>query len=427
MKSTLISFILGITSLTAEELSPTLQVLPLNSRLRQVIIPRYDSSRQRVAYLSSDLMEVLADGEETANGQQPIMVDCTDLSLQMKTSLHGNIAVGMERARYRMVPGILSVSEKITATSPTFQLQGDGAIFHLDTRRGFLFGPIHCGFVSDKLHSLSSLSSMNISPIFPLIPLLVSTQELSYSQETRPTTSKAELARVETLARSSKPSIEKLNRAVEEQETDNKSLSKKADMALSDFQDTVDSESLTRLIVATQEEKQEEPETPAPLKNPDITITCDGGCFFDGNQNLLVLLRNVVVNERRFTLTARNELKVFFLSEEPKEDKDEDDLSSLNITDIDRLAATGGVNFSGIDKDGNPVEATAETATYEDQTKTLFLKGGKPTFWIKKGKAQFQLQAANESAHVKIEMGPDGLTAVTSEDGWKIGGKDIQR
>ncbi|GHC40844.1 hypothetical protein [Roseibacillus persicicus] len=406
--------LLAISAASAADLSPTLEVLPLNSTLSDVTIPRFDENSNRVAYLKADLMEILADGPPV-NDHQPIMVDCTGIKLRMETDqVGGSIAVDMERARYRMTPGVLTVQEKITATSPQFHLKGNGGVFHLDTQRGFLFGPVECLiFPEAKLEA----STMNSAPF----ALLAATQLIAAEPIINPPTQE-ELLRIEKLALPTQPKVTADELKTSQSITEIEQESKAADGKFTDFAEKVESKSLNLLIQNPPQGNAAKAAKP-PLPNPDLTINCDGGCFFDGNENLLVLLRNVIVKEERFTLTANKEIKVFFIvapEEEAKEGEDKKD-PSLNITDIKSLVATGGVNFSGVDKNGNPVEASAATAFYDDKLKTLILKDGKPTFWFKKEKLEVQLQAEDDTAFVRIEFSDDGLKASTSETGWKAG------
>ena len=105
--TTSVSLTIGIGAilLNAAELSPSLEVLPLNSTLSDVTIPRYDENQNRVAYLKSDLMEILADGPPVDN-RQPIMVDCTGIKLRMAyEAADGEVSVDMERSSLPRQPG----------------------------------------------------------------------------------------------------------------------------------------------------------------------------------------------------------------------------------------------------------------------------------------------------------------------------------
>ena len=420
----------GLTLATsADTLSPTLEVLPLNSTLEYVTIPRYDADRNRVAYLKADLMEILADGDPIGD-RQPIMVDCTSLQLRMLAGkgkgemnkslqeMGGEVKVDMKKARYRLTAGVLTAQEEITARSPKFVLTGSGAVFHLDSRRGFLFGPLDCDIISDAL-------AQNTTPMTtPITALLASTSLLALNPSHQPPSAE-ELLKVEKLARSSQASVQRTQQSMAESSAETQKQSQDADEALATFAKDVGSNSLTLLI---QNPPAANPANPAkqakpPIEDPDFSIHCDGGGFFDGNKNLLVFMRNVIVNEKRFTLKAQEEIKVFFLTEE-KEGAKPGDKPGMSISDISKLVATGGIHFSGIDKDGNPVEATADTAFYDDQTKTLILKDGQPTFWTKIGNAPIHLQSEKKDAYVKVVLSEDTMRADTSPDGWTFVGKN---
>ena len=410
----------GAILLYADELSPSLEVLPLNSTLSDVTIPRYDENQNRVAYLKADLMEILGDGEPVGK-RQPIMVDCTGIQLRMAyEAVDGEVSVDMERARYRLTPGVLTVQETIVARSPRFHITGTGGVFHLDSRRGFIFGPVDCDIFSKKL---AYQPTMNL----PIHALLASTGFLAMNPGHNPPSAE-ELLMVESLAKPAQPAILSSQSEIKMSTSEGLVESKEADQKLLQFAEDVDYESLNLLI---QNPPAVNPPMGAkpPLEDPEFTIHCDGGCFFDGNENLLVLLRNVIVKEARFTLKAQEEIKVFF-NAAPEEDEADDadkekkeDVAQLNISDVKNLVATGGVNFSGIDKDGNPVEASAATAFYDDKTKVLILKDGNPTFWTKKGNRELHLRAEKAGASVRIELGGDAMSAQTSADGWNFGAK----
>ena len=422
--SVFLSSSVGLSLLVAvgADLSPKLEVLPLNSTLSNVTIPRYDENQNCVAYLKADLMEILADGEPVGK-EQPIMVDCSGIQLRMATEqTNGDITVNMKKALYRLAPGVLTVQEKITASSSQFSLTGTGGIFHLDSQRGFIFGPLNCGISSQPLAQNSTM--------FTPLNALLATTTLALANPGYQPLSAEELLKVEQLSKSSQMKIEGQQDQLLESARKSTIESKHADNKLLAFADTVDSKPLNLLI--------QNPPAPAPAngakappQNPDFSISCDGGCFFDGEENLLVLLRDIVVKEARFTLKAKKEIKVLFnvIPEDEKKAKEGEKAkkgTKLNISDVKSLIATGGIHFSGIDKKGNPVEASSETAFYDDKEKLLILKGGKPTFWTRiataKGQTELHFQAENPDSHVKIELIGDTMTATTSPNGWQLVG-----
>lgn len=404
------------------DMSPTLEVLPLNSTLSDVTIPRYDQDQKRIAYLKAGLMEILADGEPVGD-RQPIMVDCTDIQLRMNAeNAGGDIQVDMERARYRLTPGVLTVQEKITARGPKFSLTGNAGVFHLDTRRGFVFGPLNCEIYQPQTAYQPEMTA-------PLYALFASTSLVTLNPAHLPTPAER-LLEVERAAKPLQSKIQTQQRKMARTSEGHEEDSAAADRKLMEFANAVDSKSLNLLI------QNPPPANPAvqakpPLENPELKIQCDGGCFFDGNENLLVLLRNIVVNEERFTLRAQEEIKVFFNSapaaaENEGEAAEEKEGPQLNLTDVKSLVATGGVNFSGLDKDGNPVEASAATAFYDDKKQELILKGGKPTFWTKTKGRELHFQAEDDDANVRIELSDGVMSAHTSATGWTFGGKGLK-
>lgn len=404
-----------------DDMAPMLEVLPLNSTLREVTIPRFDKDLKRVAYLKSDLMEILADGEKV-DGRQNIMVDCTGIRLRMPSfNDSGDIHVDMNRARYRITPGVLTVREKITVNSDRFALVGSGGVFHLDSRRGFLFGPLDCEIFAEPQPQANLMNHKPALAFFASASL--SAQETVYKP-----TSQAELLEIDRLALSSAGSIEREESLNSDFLAGQLAEATNADELLGEFSRQVDSNSLNLLI---QNPPKPAPAAAAqpPIKDPSLTIHCDGGGFFDGNANVLVFLRNVVVKESRFTLKAAEEMKVFFSEAPPKEGEKpkDDDRPDLSIGDVKTLIATGGVNFTGVDQDGNPIEATAQTASYDEASRKLILKDGKPTFWLKKGDKQIQMISADDNGSIAIDLSGENIHAVTSKTGWTFAGKDFQK
>lgn len=434
LSSAYLTTTIGLTlSSLAVDLSPTLEVLPLNSTLSNVTIPRYDKDRNRIAYLKAELMEILADGKPI-DDRQPIMVDCTNIQLRMVDQtteentdkalkkVGGDIKVDMEKARYRLNSGVLTAQEKITARSPKFSITGQGGIFQLDSRRGFLFGPLNCEIYPDQLaHNPNNM-------ITPFTALLASANLMTLNPGYQPTSAE-ELLKVEQLAKSSQTQVMKTREKTVASSSHYQNSSQTADKMLADFANGVESDSLNLLI------QNPPPANPVgqakpPIQNPDLTIHCAGGCFFDGTENLLVLLRDVVVKERRFTLKAQEEIKVFFLAEEKEKKPNEkteknDNNPNLSIGDLESLVATGGVHFSGIDEKGNPVEASAAIAFYNDKTKTLILKDGKPTLWLQKGKAQVHMQSSSKNANITVKLSENAVQATASDTSWTVTTKNL--
>lgn len=416
---------LALLSLTATLLAnpktgPTLEVLPINSTLKNVTIPRFDDERNRVAFLKADLMEILADGGKI-DGRQPIMVDCSGIQLRMKNKdLMGDVRVDMKRARYRLRPGVLTVEEELVANSDAFRIRGQGGVFHLDTRRGFIFGPLECDvFEKPKTETVNTRLSFP-----PLAAALVMALPLTLSAqlpEHRPP-SKMELLRTDQLSLPEESTVKnEQNRLSEALQNQNDAVAE-ADRLLAQFSAQVESKSLNLLVQNPPKPAPAVDEPPA-IKDPTLSITCDGGGFFDGNANLLVFLRNVIVTEKRFTLKANKELKVFFADAVPKEGKakaDKEEMPEVNIGEVKTLVATGGINFSGIDKDGNPFEASAATASYDNQKNQLILKDGTPTFQATTPRGVLRFKAESTDASVRIDLTEDSFSAHTSPNGWQF-------
>lgn len=190
---------------------------------------------------------------------------------------------------------------------------------------------------------------------------------------------------------------------------------------------------------AASRETKTEPKSETPAADAPVTkITCDGGMFFDTQQGVIVYLKNVVVSDPRFTLTAGDEVKVFLKkkAEEPKKDDKKDKPSGENKTpedpnhaspdknkdakgekgkdakkdellggasqfgDIDRMIATGGVVVTRVDPQNGKIEARGATASYDATNQIAILKGGYPQI----SKPDATIRAKREDTWIRVPI-----------------------
>lgn len=125
--------------------------------------------------------------------------------------------------------------------------------------------------------------------------------------------------------------------------------------------------------------KQPEDKTPKePKKNQTITITCDGGIYFDAQSGRVAYLENVQVNDPRFNLKSKDELKIYL---RPSPDRGKKLQGPGAFSDVDYIVASGEVAMTRQDPKGKraPVKTSSEHVVFDLRTSDIFLMGGAPT------------------------------------------------
>lgn len=169
--------------------------------------------------------------------------------------------------------------------------------------------------------------------------------------------------------------------------------------------------------------------TPGP---DDTVIHCDGGVYFNADEGVLVYLKNVTVNDPKFSLSGANELKVFFekkSQDAPKKVKAPETPETSaglgavgkNFNGVDRIVATGAVKIlqKQPEKGKAPVEASGAIFTYFVKTGEIIITGGYP--WVKQGDSF--LRAREPNLNLRIHKSGSFVT----EGNWDMGGKLNQK
>lgn len=199
--------------------------------------------------------------------------------------------------------------------------------------------------------------------------------------------------------------------------------------------------------------KSDDPSDPAakPLEVPadgnTTVISCDGPIYFDPDERVLVYLKNVTVNDPRFTFTGANEAKAFFAKKpaKPKEEKGEktntpskkdasatkdkpgkkasdksipglsDDVAT-DIGDLERVVATGVIKIvQKPEDDKEPIEASGAIFTYNAKSGEITISGGYP--WVRQGARYLRSKKANNL----LRIYPNESRFDTPGGGWDAG------
>ena len=157
----------------------------------------------------------------------------------------------------------------------------------------------------------------------------------------------------------------------------------------------------------------------------DTLIACDGGMYFDADQGVFVYLKNVRVNDPRFTLTGANELKIF-LAKKPEdksakkpEGQDLNPASESVLTSAMSSASSPPARSASSRRKPNrgrkPVEASGAIFTYHPDTGEIVLSGGYP--WVKQGTTF--MRAKEPNLILRIQK----YGSFVTEGNWDMGGK----
>lgn len=351
--------------------SPALDLLPEGSTLRDVRIPRYDERKRPSALLRAGLLRVVS--EENVSGEGVELVIFSAKGAQ-------RLRAHTDRASYLVSKGILEAHRELTITGDGFRATGSRALFQLDSRRGFLHGPVDTTFTLDPGKSLSAAMVADpLSTILALAFLLVSAPEpLTRAELDRNTAMTSSLA--EVYLSEVAPTRQMITKSDQ--------LARLVDVGMRSFVEEVRQPALLRPggTVTIQAEP--------PKPNPGgIHVTCDGGMYFDAEKGHVVYLKNIHVREPRFTLECEDELKIILKRREKREEADDpaggaDERENLSgpdaFGDVQNIIAAGKVRVVRKDPGGKDVVATAETATYDAESGDIILQGGFPT--VKQGK-----------------------------------------
>ena len=354
----------------AEKLAPTLDLLPKGSRLENVRIPRFDKDKNPAALLRADLMRVVTKNFITAHGISLTTFE-PDGTSQLK--------VRMTAADYHVHDGILEAHEDLTVEGQRFRARGRGAIFQLDSRRAFIHGPVKTNLLPPETTSMRPVPLLSPYGALLLGSLLMASPE---------PLSERELADLDTLAEPSGQDLRGEVALTKELVTRSEQLAQHSSVGFRAFAMEVGQPGLT--TITTEEADENPPTEPEADPGEGLEITCEGGMYVDAEKGHVVYLKNVVVKEPRFDMTAGQELKIFLNKKadtpkpEPKEGEDEGPRvpsleGATNFSDIKSIIATGGVRVVAKEAEGDPATADSETATYDAKTGDIILRGGFPT------------------------------------------------
>ena len=385
---------------------PSLEMLPEGSILEVVKLPRYDKNFQPISLLTADDITVKENSLIDANNVY-IEFYNDDESVKLKTR--------MKHATYHQRKAILKSTGHTVIDGKNFHATGTALTMEEKSQQGFLKGPVTTEFI---IPNKKKSASMNLNKSNPPITASRNTAKKVVSGVLITATSGMLMAErpplltesdIEQLEQQAKPLTKEVTQARESVQTTMEQAGKvnaATDKKMTPFLKKVGEEAL---LIA-----DEKPNTGLTLTFPDppkdqqtMTVTCDGGLYFDASEEIFVYLKNIILTSPEYKMSCSDELKIYLYPD----NKDENSEGSKEK--LKRIVATGNIVFIAKDEKGQTYIAKAEEANYNTKTETMILRGGFPS--IQQSKNQY-LKAVSKNEYIKIAK--DG-SVTTSSGSWK--------
>lgn len=382
-------------------------LLPPGSELNDVMLPRYDDQQRLVGVLKARAMTLI--NEESISGKSVSIG-----FFNPDGSARGR--VDLAKAFFRQSAGTLEALEKVEIQSDRIQATGHGLIYHFEQGEGFLTGPVQTRIQAPSETTMNTNPSRSIAVGMAAMTLLPQTTSAAQP----PPVTAAEKRAIEADAA---PKGQEHAASVVEIRKELKADLDASAAATAAVQAFIEKHG----NLSGSDDPAGASPTPGEAKSLDLKagpgatlIECDGGMYFDPDEGLFVFLRNVRVNDPRFTLTGANELKIFL---EKKPSKDESKTKPANdpketeknkdpektgkepagkqFGDVDRVVATGNIYMvqKKTAEVKEPAEASGAVFSYQVKTGQATLSGGK--LWGKRG--QIALRAREPNLTLRIQ------------------------
>jgi len=389
---------------------PAISLLPDGSVLEKVMLPRYDSNRKLTSVLRCDEMTLVSSDIITGKN---VSIESFNPDRTVKAHLE------LANAFYDQAESILKANETVTIVSERLTAKGTGLIYSLDQQKGFLKGPVTTTLLEAPSTAMNSASpglratallGASLMPLIAAPPVVPAAESAKITQEAAPVGEKATEA--EKAARND------LRAALEASDATNKATREFLEKA-----GELDANGEGGAAA-------QPPAEPKPFEIPDDpngTKIHSKGLYFDAKENAVVFLKDVVVDDPRYELTASNELKIYFEKKAPADPKKEATpkkegadakkgsfsfSGSGSFGNPRSMVATGAVVLTqkNPDKGEAPLKASGSLFHYEIASGAATIRGGSP--WIVRGNQGLRAGKANSWIRIDKEYNfvtdPDG-------------------
>lgn len=379
---------------TTEKIDGAVERIPNGANLRKVTLPAYDANFQPTSLVIADLIIKKSDNELDARGLQVLF-------FQPDAMIGGEVK--LKTARFFLKEQRLEADKALTLSSAGHGIvtTGQGGVFKLNTRRGFIRGPVFTSLDQSRESTPTTMNARSL-PLFVALPLLAQSPQILFAAQPAPLTMEEKIDFERAVSRSYVPN------------SSGKILWDKADATSANIETSMigflTEVGLQKLLLqadapaAAPDQKSptapEKEAAPKPLISQEeltkmltpsenrFTIRADKGAYFDGTEGHLVYLGNVTLKGRGITMTCHRELKAVFNQPKPKkaepakEGGKKDALFGdfQGIGDLKEIIISGQIEVIGKNKDGQPMGGRAEHAVYNAAADRLIMRGGTLVF-----------------------------------------------
>ena len=384
-------------------------LLPDGSQLHGVMFPRYDDRQRLIGVLKAGAMTLVND---TTISGQTIAIEFYNPD----QSPRGR--VDLKSAIFNQSKGTLEANESVIIRTDQINANGNGLIYDFEQAEGFLLGPVTTWIQADSIKPTSMKPKPSALGATAAIGIALLPQTLTAAPPPPPTAQEQAAF----------------------QEAASSQAAKHADAAKSaraDLRADLDASAAATAAAKAFLEKTDGTAEPTPVPPPadakpldvkpgptDSVVNCDGGMYFDADEGVFVFLKNVRVNDPRFSLTGASEVKIF-LAKKPEGAPDKKDKSGLGLSgkfgDVERVVANGAVLLTQkeTEKGKDPVQASGAIFSYRPQSGEIILSGGYP--WVKQGSYYSRAKEPN----LTLRMFKNG--SFVTEGNWELGGNIEQK
>lgn len=357
---TLHNTLLAEEEVKKEHAFSSLELLPLGSILKNVKIPRYNPDFSPHSFIKAEKIEVISEKK----------ISVSQLHLEQFDKNGGSqLEVDLRTADYFKEKGIISSQQALSISNDELKTTAQGIIIHWNSQRAFLFGPGHTIYKKETSTAMNRLRPLSSSLIAGAFITALPAQEFSIPSN--------EKKKIEAQVAESHSQRE-LEKALNQ------------DKANAVPKEQIQSEDAKKFIQDYAPEKEKalfvnaEPKV-TPQKSETefqgLTISFEGGAYFDSKKNVASYIKNVTINEPRLKLSCAKELKVILETVNvPQKDQ-----SVKTKKAVKTILAIGNVKLHGKTEEQGKTKtivASADIVEYNYKTKKAILKGGSPSIKV---------------------------------------------
>lgn len=328
-----------------------MEYLPNGTSLTNVRIPSYDENLQPTSLLMADEITIVDKDAGIMNARET----------EIKVFSEEPYTVKLKKAQFHYYRYYLESNENVMINNSQLALTGSGTCYDLKTKELFIKGPAKAIIATKELAQrlcLGVTSAMAMLPAQAAPPAAPTLEQLNQLEEVR-TVKDERIAQESNVISEEKARLEQAAAASDDKVTKFLTAAGEED------------------LLVKNEPKSEKEKLIA--QSGALTVTCDDGMYYDAESGHMVCLKNVVVNDPRFRLTCRDQLKIFLVPKGEKGAK-KDESTGFGSTEVKELIATGDVKITYRNAgDKKDIIATGESAHYEVETGEMLIEGGLPT------------------------------------------------